>query len=104
MGSGSRSFRPYFLLLVLAVLLLLGTGMVSAHAPLGVGSNEDIANATFISNPEKSVVIYTELHEGNETQYYRFPMQKGQILYGSLQVPGPGSMVPDLIIIGPGIE
>ncbi|MGB9175841.1 MAG: hypothetical protein WCB46_03790 [Methanoregula sp.] len=101
---GSRCFRRFFLLLILAVLLLQGTGLVSAHAPLGVGSNEDIANATFISNPEKSIVIYTELHESNETQYYLFPMQKGQILYGSLQVPGPGSKVPDLVIIGPGIE
>ena len=38
-----------------------------------------------------------------EAQYYRFPMENGQILYGSLQVPGPDSAVPDLVIIGPGI-
>ena len=35
---------------------------------------------------------------------YRFPMQQGQVLYGSLQVRGPDSAVPDLVIIGPGIH
>jgi hypothetical protein len=105
MASRSGFFRRLSLLLLIpAVLLLHGSNMVSAHAPLSVDSNEDITNATLISSPEKSVVIYTELHDSNETQYYLFPMQKGQILYGSLQVPGPDSMVPDLVIIGPGIE
>ena len=92
------------LYLFLVMLLLAGTGIVSAHAPLGVGSNEDIANATQISNPEKSFVIYTELHESGEAQYYHFSMQNGGNLYGSLQVPGPDSMVPNIVIIGPGIE
>ncbi len=88
----------------LVILLFVGTGIASAHAPLGVGSNEDIANATLMSNPEKSFVIYTELHESGEAQYYHFPMQQGENLYGSLQVPGPGSMVPNIVIIGSGIE
>ena len=105
MASGNRLFtRRVFLHLILAVILLAGTGMVSAHAPLGVGSNEDIASAALISSPEKSFVLYTELHASGEAQYYLFPMQEGQILYGSLQVPGPDSPVPDLVIIGPGIE
>jgi len=105
MLSGHRSIKALNLLYIfLVILLLAGTGIVSAHAPLGVGSNEDIANATQISNPEKSFVIYTELHESGEAQYYHFPMQKGGNLYGSLQVPGPDSMVPNIVIIGPGIE
>jgi hypothetical protein len=105
MPPGYRSARGRnFLCLYLVVLLLAGIGIVSAHAPLGVGSNEDIANATRFDTPDKSYVLYTGLHEGGEAQYYHFPMQKGQILYGSFQVPGPGSMVPDIVIIGPGIE
>jgi hypothetical protein len=105
MEPGIRSYRALNVLsLFLVVLLLAGTGIVSAHAPLDVGSNEDIANATLISNPEKSFVIYTELHDSGEAQYYLFPMKKGETLYGSLQVPGAGSMVPDMVIIGPGIE
>ena len=31
-------------------------------------------------------------------------MQKGENLYGSLQVPGPDSMVPDIVIMGKQIE
>jgi hypothetical protein len=105
MSSGYRSLKGHTIgYLCLVLLLLAGTGIVSAHAPLGVASNEDIANATQISNPEKSFVLYTELKEGGEAQYYHFPMQKGQRIYGSMQVPGPGSMVPDIVIIGPGIE
>lgn len=49
-------------------------------------------------------MLSTELHEGGEARYYRFPMAEGQVLSGSLQVPGPGSVIPDLAIIGPGIE
>lgn len=105
MSSGYRSVQEQNIrCLCLVLLLLTGIGIVSAHAPLGVASNEGIANATLITNPEKSFVLYTELHEGGEAQYYHFPMQKGQILYGSFQVPGPGSMVPDIVIIGPGIK
>jgi hypothetical protein len=92
------------LVLSFVLVLVLVTGAASAHAPLSVGSNDDIANATVISSPEKSFVIYSELHEGGEAQYYRFPMKKGQVLYGSLQVPGPDSMVPDIAVIGPGIN
>src|SRR5512136_2231412 len=104
MSSGNRSVQEQNICcLFLVILLLAGIGIVSAHAPLSVGSNEDIANATLFANPEKSFVLYTELHEGGEAQYYLFPLKSGQILYGSLQVPGPDSMVPDLVIIGPGI-
>jgi hypothetical protein len=105
MSSGYRLLKGYTILFLCLMLLLpAGIGIVSAHAPLGGGSDEDIANATLISNPEKSFVLYTELHDSGEAQYYLFPMKKGQILYGSFQVPGPGSMVPDIVIIGPGIE
>ena len=97
-------FVRWNILLMLTVLVLAGTPLVSAHAPLGTGSNEDIANATFFGNPEKSFALYTELHESGEAQYYHFPMRSGDILYGSLQVPGPGSMIPDLVITGPGIR
>ena len=105
MTSGSGSvYRPVILFLLLAILFTAGTGIGSAHAPLSVGSNEGIAGATLISTPEKSFVLYTLLDKDGEAQYYRFPMQQGQVLYGSLQVPGADSAVPDLVIIGPGIH
>lgn len=103
MSSGHGSpVKAAVLVLLLAAMLAAGAGTVSAHAPISVGSNEDIANATVFLDPEKSYVLYTELHEGGEGQYYRFPLKAGQRLYGSLQVPGPDSMVPSLVIIGPG--
>jgi hypothetical protein len=105
MVSGHRSFSlQVILFLLLATLLTAGTGTVLAHAPLSVGPNGGITNATLISSPEKSFVLYTGLDEDGEVQYYRFPLKNGQVLYGSLQVPGPDSAVPDLVIIGPGID
>jgi hypothetical protein len=85
------------------MLLAAGSGIVSAHAPLSAGPGEGIADATLISSPEKSYVLYTSLGEDGAAQYYRFPLQKGQVLYGSLMVPGPDSAVPDLVIIGPAL-
>ena len=91
------------LFLLSAVLFALAAGVVAAHAPVSVGSNEDLANATVFLDLEKSYVLYTELHEDGEAQYYKFPLKSGQRLYGSLLVPGPDSTVPSLVVIGPGI-
>ncbi len=102
MSPGRKSLRGTVLLFLLCAAML-AAGVVSAHAPISVGSNEDIANATVFLDPEKSYVLYTELHEGGEAQYYRFPLKAGQRLYGSLQLPGPDSPVPDLVLMGPGI-
>ncbi len=89
--------------LLLTAVLATGTGTASAHAPVSVGSNEDLANATVFLDPTKSYVLYTELHEGGEAQYYRFPLRAGQRLYGSLQIPRPDAMVPSLVLMGPDI-
>lgn len=97
----SLSFLP---LLILAILMVAGPAIVSAHAPLSAGSGEGISGATLIPNPEKSYVIYTELNREGAPHYYRFPMEEGQILNGSLQVPGPASPVPVLVILGPALE
>ncbi len=105
MGSGHRSiFRQAVMFFLFATLLAAGTGIGSAHAPITAGSGEGLAGATLISSPEKSYVLNTVLDEDGDPRYYRFILKKGQILYGSLQVPGPDSSIPDLVIIGPGIE
>jgi hypothetical protein len=105
MKSGFLAGKGRVVLQIFMVILLFtGIGVASAHAPLEIGNNGDIANATLFANPAKSFVLYTEIHDSGKAQYYLFPLLKGQRLYGSLQVPGPGSMIPDLIIIGPGIE
>ena len=94
-------FRTF--LLVVLILSFYVITPVTAHAPLDAGSNRQLSNATKISEPEKSFVIYTGLDEGNEASYYQFTMENGQLLSGSLQLPGPDSMVPSIVIIGPGI-
>lgn len=100
MLPGNWRRRP---VLVLCLLALAAVVAVQAHAPISVGLNEDLASATVFLDPEKSYVLYTELHGAGEAQYYRFPLRAGQRLYGSLQVPGPDSTVPDLAIMGPGV-
>lgn len=104
MGSGHRDRTGSLVLLILALCFLpAAIGPGSAHAPLSAGSGEGIDTALLISSPEKSFVLYTALPRGSEAQYYRFPMEAGQVLSGSIMVPGPGTMVPDLAIICPGI-
>lgn len=93
----------WIFVLIFALTCMAAVYPVSAHSPTNAGSNEDISNATVISNPEKSYAIYTDLHQSGEAQYYKFSMQKGQQLSGTVQVPDSGSMVPNIVIIGPGI-
>lgn len=95
--------RPCVIALLI-IIIIYSVLPVGAHAPLDVGQNEQRLNATIIPEPEKSYVIYSELHEGNEAHYYQFAMENGQALKGSLMIPGPGSMVPSMIIIGPGVN
>ena len=73
MAAHGYCLREYVLLLIRTVLVLAGTPVVSAHAPLGTGFNEDIANATFFDSPEKSFVLYTELHESGEARVLSLP-------------------------------
>jgi hypothetical protein len=101
MAPADKSLRSR--LIILLVLLFAGSIAVSGHVPIGTVSNEQLSTATKIPDPQKSFVIYSELHEGGEAQYYHFTMGKGQVLSGTMQVPGPDSMVPDLVVIGPGI-
>lgn len=88
---------------VLALLLSAAAVPAAAHAPLLAGGGEGIAGATLISSPEKSFVIYAALDEEGDAEYYRFPLKEGQVLSGSVQVPGPGLSIPYLAIIGPGL-
>ena len=99
-GPLTRQVRRLLLLAgLLAVVIVTG----SAHAPLETATSGGITNATLIDSPEKSFAIYAALPDDGDAGYFRFPLKKGQVLSGSLQVPGPDSPVPDLVIIGPGI-
>lgn len=80
---------------------------VSAHASLGAGDNESLATATLVPDPTKSWVIYAELHEGGEAQYYRFDISAGQRIDVMLLKPTSpeyADFMPGFVLIGPGIE
>jgi len=90
--------------LVLLLILLLGSAPVLAHAPLTAGDNGDLGSATRIGNPEKSWVVYSHLHEGGDLAYYRLDMEPGQRLVLAVNINTADAPVPDLIVMGPGIE
>jgi len=91
-------------------LILLCIGVVtvtlpaSAHAPLAPGLNENLASATLIPDPLKSYVVYGHLHEAGEAAYFRMEMAQGERLVLAVNVNRPGSPIPDLVVMGPGIQ
>ena len=92
---------PILILLICMAALIVP---LSAHAPLAPGENENLAGATVISDPLKSWVVYGHLHEAGDTAYFRLDMEDGQRLVLALNVNSAGAPVPDLIVMGPGIE
>ncbi len=95
--------RYWRLVALLAVLAILGSP-AQAHVPLEAGDNGNLASATRIDDPTKSYVIYADLHESGEAQYYALAMEGGEELRLSLMVPHAGAAAPDLVVMGPGIE
>jgi hypothetical protein len=91
---------PILFLICIALMIV----PVSAHAPLAPGENGNLAGATVISDPLKSWVVYGHLHEAGDTAYFRLDMQNSQRLVLALNVNRGDAPVPDLIVMGPGIE
>lgn len=94
-----------FMVSILCCLLL--TPKVLAHAPLTPGDNENLATATFISDPTKSWAVYGELHEGGEAQYYSFNITQGEriyvMLFKSTDIQDK-EFVPGFVLMGPSIN
>ncbi len=88
-----------FSILVIFALLILPLAV--AHVPLTGGDNEGLAEATYINDPTKSWVLYAELHEGGEAQYYRFDMVEQQRLRLMLMTPEESDFTPSLVIMSP---
>ncbi|MBS3816216.1 MAG: hypothetical protein KGY76_01490 [Candidatus Thermoplasmatota archaeon] len=89
---------------ILIILIILSTSLIAlAHVPRTGNENESLKDAEMVDDPTKSWVVYSELHEKREAQYYKMEMDEGEDLKLSLLVPGDG-LVPNLVIMGPGIE
>ncbi len=87
---------------IIAIIILVP--VCSAHVPREIEGNTSLQTASVVDDPTKSWVIYAEIHEPGEARYYRLELEKDQILRASLFVPNKSSFVPDLIIVGPGLE
>ncbi len=91
-------------LLFLLLFLFFAFGQVLAHAPLIATNNGQLSSATTIENPEKSWVVYSHLHEARDFAYYRMYMRPGERLVLGVNVNTLDAPIPDLIVMGPGID
>ncbi|MBS3782595.1 MAG: hypothetical protein KGY66_04305 [Candidatus Thermoplasmatota archaeon] len=93
-----------WVLLISAILSVSLASTALAHVPQTGEENESLEDAMMIEDPIKSWVVYSELHEGQVANYYEMEMEEGQRLYLGLLLPENGDFVPNLAVMGPGIE
>ena len=95
----------YGLAILVAVFLLLPS--VAAHVPISAQDGETLETAFFIEEPTKSWVIYSELHEATDPQYFAFEMDEGTRIRMLLSIPvyvDPAEFTPSIALMGPGIS
>lgn len=91
-------------LVVLTTLTVLFISTAAAHVPRTASENESLEHAKIIDDPIKSWAIYADLREGDVANYYQMEMEEGERLYVSILLPQNEGFVPDLAIMGPGID
>lgn len=94
------------LLLSIILTIVLVTYDVQGHVPQTPDPGESLETAVEIEDPTKSWVIYNELHEAAEPQYYHFDMEQGQRIRLTLMIPinhGSMNFRPMLVLMGPGL-
>jgi hypothetical protein len=74
---------------------------VNAHVPVSADGNTNIITALSIEKPTKSYVIYSDLQEAGEADYYQLKINPGERLVVSLMTPGYNTPVPDMIVMSP---
>ncbi|MDH5483454.1 MAG: hypothetical protein OEY22_11360 [Candidatus Bathyarchaeota archaeon] len=97
---------PIIALLISTVTFAFFTYSAFAHSPLIPGSNESLETAMVIYDPGKSWAIYSELHEGEESQYYSFNIGQGERIYITLlksTASGDRNFLPSLVLMGPNV-
>lgn len=90
--------------LVLTFTLLVLTPIASAHIPRTAEENESLDTAKFIEDTVTSWAIYSELRDPEIANYYRMEMESGDRLYFNLFLKNQSGFVPNLVIMGPGID
>jgi len=92
------------LLLVFAIMMISVVSTAAAHVPRTAEENESLDTAMVIEDPIKSWAIYSELRHGEIANYYEMDMDEGERLYLSILTPENQEFVPNLAVMGPGIE
>ncbi len=98
--------KKSLVLLMIGIFVVILLQNVSAHTPLpGEHNNDSLESALVVSNPFKSQVIYTALHEAGEAHYYKVDLEKNSKLTTSLFIPlsEKDTFLPSLLIMGPGV-
>ncbi|TFG94894.1 hypothetical protein E4H12_14360 [Candidatus Thorarchaeota archaeon] len=96
------------LILGLTILLTLFmiAPIITAHVPVSAQDGDTLETAFFIEDPTKTWVIYSELHEGAEPQYFAFEIEAGTRIRMMLAIPvtaDPESFQPSIALMGPGL-
>jgi len=91
-------------LVMALVLLSLAPGATLAHSPATPGENERLASAMLVREPTKSWAIYSELHNGGETRYFKLELKSGERLYAGVFLHSDTGFLPRIAAMGPGFE
>jgi hypothetical protein len=90
-------------LILLCAVLAPAIFPASAHVALATRENGNLAYATPIPDPLRSSVAYGHLQAG-KAAYFRMEMERGNRLVLAVTVNRADSPVPDLVVMGPGIQ
>ncbi|MFW9908536.1 MAG: hypothetical protein ACFFEF_08165 [Candidatus Thorarchaeota archaeon] len=94
----------YLVILAAVISSLLVMGFVSAHVPVVGEPGSTPETAIEIMDPTKSLVIYSELQENEEPQYFSFEAPDGMRLRMTLNLPMEylsSAFRPTVVLIGP---
>ncbi|MFX1369801.1 MAG: hypothetical protein ACFFAY_14490 [Promethearchaeota archaeon] len=95
-----------FTIAAIIVLSLMLFQSASGHVPVTGEPGESLDTATEIADPTKSYVIYSEIHNHDEAQYFTFEMGAGTRLRMTLMIPTEfvsTSFRPTLVLMGHGL-
>lgn len=98
--------RFYNLLGVLSIMIGLtaATGLLWGHAPVRIEGGYSLKDAAEIQNPSKSWIVYTDIQQARQPRYYFLSYSLGDRIKLVVTTPEPGPFIPDLVLMGPGLE
>jgi len=92
------------LFIIFSMFCVLSFSLVFAHVPFETGEGGSIENATIITEPTKSWVVYEELNNENQVKYYLLGMNKGERIKLDLFTSVKSEFKPNIIVTGPSIK